>query len=305
MRLLNKINHEQTLVLDGGLATTLEGYGCDLNSSLWSSEVLIHQPDKVREAHQAFTDAGADIVLTSTYQASFATFKSIGMSTTEIEQLFDVAVNNINATVTDKQVVVGSLGPYGAYLSDGSEYTGEYDISVEDYVQFHEERINALINRGIYDFVFETVPNINEIKAIVEYIIPNYSDQMTFWISCTVNDEGNLSDGTDFEKVVHYISQHVDRVPVFGINCSSINSVDKAIHKGLLELPQVIALYPNGGKTFDPIEKVWIGEAENALLIQKSIEWIEQGVQIVGGCCETTPQDIKQIYDRTKKEFGI
>ncbi len=177
MRLLNKIKQERTLVLDGGLATTLEGYGCDLNSSLWSSEVIIHEPNKVKQAHQAFTDAGADIVLTSTYQASFDTFESIGMQTSEIEHLFDVAVEQIKSAVTDEQVIVGSLGPYGAYLSDGSEYTGAYEISVDDYVDFHQARIQALIDRGIYDFVFETVPNFNEIKAIVEHIILNI--QMT------------------------------------------------------------------------------------------------------------------------------
>lgn len=232
MRLLNKIKQERTLVLDGGLATTLEGYGCDLNSSLWSSEVIIHEPNKVKQAHQAFTDAGADIVLTSTYQASFATFESIGMQTSEIKHLFDVAVEQIKASVTDEQVIVGSLGPYGAYLSDGSEYTGAYEVSIEDYIDFHQARIQALIDRGIYDFVFETVPNFNEIKSIVEHIIPQYSDDITFWISCTVSDEGNLSDGTEFETVCQYIKDYEERLPVFGVNCSKIESVDKAIKKG-------------------------------------------------------------------------
>lgn len=295
MRLLKKINQDKQLVLDGGLATTLEGYGCNLYSSLWSSEVLVHQPEKVKQAHKEFVDVGADIILTSTYQASFDTFKSIGMNTEDIEHLFDIAVDSINATTTDEQVIVGSLGPYGAYLSDGSEYTGEYEISVEEYASFHEDRIDALINRGIYDFVFETVPNINEIKAIVEYIIPNYSDETTFWISCTVNDEGQLSDGTDFEQVCQFIQLHLDRVPVFGINCSSVQGVNQAIKRGLLSLPQVIALYPNGGKTYDPEKKIWIGTSENDQLTQNTKQWLEQGVQIVGGCCETTPKDIKEI----------
>lgn len=300
MRLLNKIKQERTLVLDGGLATTLEGYGCDLNSSLWSSEVIIHEPNKVKQAHQAFTDAGADIVLTSTYQASFATFESIGMQTSEIKHLFDVAVEQIKASVTDEQVIVGSLGPYGAYLSDGSEYTGAYEVSIEDYIDFHQARIQALIDRGIYDFVFETVPNFNEIKSIVEHIIPQYSDDITFWISCTVSDEGNLSDGTEFETVCQYIKDYEERLPVFGVNCSKIESVDKAIKKGLTALPQVIAVYPNGGKTFDPVEKVWVGQGDHALLAQKSKAWISQGIQIVGGCCETTPQDIQHIHQAIK-----
>lgn len=125
---------------------------------------------KIKEAHQSFTDAGADILLTS----------------------------------TSKQVIVGSLGPYGAYLSDGSEYTGDYELSNEDYFKFHRLRIDALITRGIHDFVFETVPNFEEIKAVVEYIVPHYTDQ-TFWLSVTVNDLGDLSDGTKFEDLCEFI----------------------------------------------------------------------------------------------------
>nr|WP_263314771.1 homocysteine S-methyltransferase [Mammaliicoccus sp. Marseille-Q6498] len=297
MRLLNKVEQGRQLILDGGLATTLEGYGCDLNSSLWSSEVLVHQPNKIKEAHQAFVDAGADVILTSTYQASFATFKSIGKSQAEIEQLFDVAVENVKEAVSDNQVIVGSLGPYGAYLSDGSEYTGQYEISNEDYIQFHQERIDALINRGVQDFVFETVPNFNEIKAIVQHIIPKYSDDITFWISCTVNEHGDLSDGTRFERVCDFINAHEDSVPVFGINCSSVDSIELAIEKGLLNLPQIIALYPNGGNKFDPVNKTWSGKGENDLLVQKTKEWVEQGVRMVGGCCETTPEDIRKIKE--------
>jgi homocysteine S-methyltransferase len=80
MRLLDKLAQPRAVVLDGGLATTLESYGCDLNTSLWSSEVLRTEVEKIEQAHQDFTHAGADIVLTSTYQASFPTFKKDWLS---------------------------------------------------------------------------------------------------------------------------------------------------------------------------------------------------------------------------------
>lgn len=74
------------------------------------SEVLKNNPTQIKQAHQAFTDVGADILLTSTYQASYQTFSDIGMKATEIDQLYNTAVNQIMEATTDTQVIVGSLG---------------------------------------------------------------------------------------------------------------------------------------------------------------------------------------------------
>lgn len=296
MRLLEKLKAQSPLVLDGGLATTLEQAGCSLKTSLWSSEVLKNNPTQIKQAHQAFTDVGADILLTSTYQASYQTFSDIGMKATEIDQLYNTAVNQIMEATTDTQVIVGSLGPYGAYLSDGSEYTGAYDLSKEDYFQFHKTRIEALVKRGINDFVFETVPNFEEIKAIVEYIVPHYTNQ-TFWLSVTVNEDGDLSDDTEFEKLCAYIKQYAERIPVFGINCSSVAGINKAISKGLKNVPQKIALYPNGGAQYNAVEKEWESVGNQGLIVEQIPDWLDQGVKIVGGCCQTTPENIKSIKE--------
>ncbi|MDW4185283.1 MAG: homocysteine S-methyltransferase [Staphylococcus saprophyticus] len=296
MRLLEKLKAQSPLVLDGGLATTLEQAGCSLKTSLWSSEVLKNNPTQIKQAHQAFTDVGADILLTSTYQASYQTFSDIGVKATEIDQLYNTAVNQIMEATTDTQVIVGSLGPYGAYLSDGSEYTGAYDLSKEDYFQFHKTRIEALVKRGINDFVFETVPNFEEIKAIVEYIVPHYTNQ-TFWLSVTVNEDGDLSDDTEFEKLCAYIKQYAERIPVFGINCSSVAGINKAISKGLKNVPQTIALYPNGGAQYNAVEKEWESVGNQGLIVEQIPDWLDQGVKIVGGCCQTTPENIKSIKE--------
>ncbi|MGW7987035.1 homocysteine S-methyltransferase [Staphylococcus shinii] len=295
MRLLEKLEDQSPLVLDGGLATTLEQAGCNLNSSLWSSEVLKNNPVKIKEAHQAFTDAGADILLTSTYQASYQTFSDIGLKDIEIEQLFTTAVGQIMESTASTQVIVGSLGPYGAYLSDGSEYTGDYELSYEDYFKFHRARIDALITRGIHDFVFETVPKFEEVKAIVEYIVPYYKNQ-TFWLSVTVDDFGNLSDGTNFEDLCEYIKTHKEEIPIFGINCSSVVGVNQAIDKGLTSLSQTIALYPNGGAQYNAETKQWESKGDSHLIIEQVSKWLKQGVKIIGGCCQTTPEDIKNIH---------
>lgn len=295
MRLLEKLTAQRPIILDGGLATTLEQAGCNLNSSLWSSEVLRHQPNKIQQAHSAFTEAGADIILTSTYQASYDTFSDIGLKVEEIEQLFSTAVEEVNKATYDNQVVVGSLGPYGSYLSDGSEYTGNYERTQEDYYHFHKARIDALISREINDFVFETVPNFSEIKAIAEYIIPRYSNTQTFWLSVTVDEQGDLSDGTAFETLCEYMTHHSQTLPIFGINCSTVEGINQAMNKGLKDLSQTIALYPNGGAHYDAETKQWENEGNSSQIIDQLPSWIEQGVRIVGGCCQTTPEDIKAI----------
>ncbi|MBV5141249.1 homocysteine S-methyltransferase [Staphylococcus xylosus] len=297
MRLLEKLESQSPLVLDGGLATTLEQAGCNLNSSLWSSEVLKNNPVKIKEAHQSFTDAGADILLTSTYQASYQTFSDIGLKNVEIEQLFTTAVDQIMDSSIATQVIVGSLGPYGAYLSDGSEYTGDYQLSNEDYFEFHRARIDALITRGIHDFVFETVPNFDEVKAIIEYIVPHYKDQ-TFWLSVTVDDSGDLSDGTKFEYLYEFIKNYKKEIPVFGINCSSVEGINQAIVKGLADLPQTIALYPNGGAKYNAETKQWESMGDSHLIIEQIPDWLKHNVKIIGGCCQTTPEDIENIHDK-------
>lgn len=297
MRLLEKLESQSPLVLDGGLATTLEQAGCNLNSSLWSSEVLKNSPVKIKEAHQSFTDAGADILLTSTYQASYQTFSDIGLKNVEIEQLFTTAVDQIMDSSTATQVIVGSLGPYGAYLSDGSEYTGDYQLSNEDYFEFHRARIDALITRGIHDFVFETVPNFDEVKAIIEYIVPHYKDQ-TFWLSVTVDDSGDLSDGTKVEYLCEFIKNYKKEIPVFGINCSSVEGINQAIVKGLADLPQTIALYPNGGAKYNAETKQWESMGDSHLIIEQIPDWLKHNVKIIGGCCQTTPEDIENIHNK-------
>ncbi|XVL12663.1 homocysteine S-methyltransferase [Staphylococcus xylosus] len=239
----------------------------------------------------------ADILLTSTYQASYQTFSDIGLKNVEIEQLFTTAVDQIMDSSTATQVIVGSLGPYGAYLSDGSEYTGDYQLSNEDYFEFHRARIDALITRGIHDFVFETVPNFDEVKAIIEYIVPHYKDQ-TFWLSVTVDDSGDLSDGTKFEYLCEFIKNYKKEIPVFGINCSSVEGINQAIVKGLADLPQTIALYPNGGAKYNAETKQWESMGDSHLIIEQIPDWLKHNVKIIGGCCQTTPEDIENIHNK-------
>ena len=141
-------------MLDGGLATTLEDAGHDLNDPLWSAKVLIETPEAFGIAHRAFLEAGADCIATGTYQATAEGFARRGLTADQTRKLLRQAVglateardafwDNGRAEPGGERVrplVAASVGPYGAFLADGSEYRGDYGMTVSDLVAFHEPR---------------------------------------------------------------------------------------------------------------------------------------------------------------------
>ncbi len=145
-------------VLDGGLATELERAGCDLASPLWSGEVLRTHPEKVLAVHRSYLEAGADCLLTASYQVSAMGYREIGLTTAAAKQAARLAIrqsvalaeqarrdymqSEIIAGRTSRRIwIAGSLGAYGAALHNGAEFHGRYDIGHAELVAFHEERI--------------------------------------------------------------------------------------------------------------------------------------------------------------------
>ena len=121
-------------LLDGGLATALEDLGNSFTSELWTGELLESAPDQIREAHAAFVRAGAEIIITSTYQVSFPGCIAKGWTHQEVA---DALKNSIQLARNAKAPkVAASIGPYGAYLADGSEYRGNYDATEAQLREF-------------------------------------------------------------------------------------------------------------------------------------------------------------------------
>ena len=168
-------------VLDGGLATELERAGCDLASPLWSGEVLRTQPEKVLAVHRSYLEAGADCLLTASYQLSAMGFREIGLTaraaSTAIQQSValaeqarhDYAQSEIDGGRKPRRIwIAGSLGAYGAALHNGAEFHGHYNIGHAELVAFHAERINAMRDTNADFLAFETIPSLAEAEAILE-----------------------------------------------------------------------------------------------------------------------------------------
>src|SRR6185369_14011658 len=141
------------VVLDGALATELERRGADLRDALWSAKVLMESPHLIREVHADYFAAGADCATTSSYQATFEGFAKRGLSHEAAADLMRLSVqlaidardtfwaDPANRVGRAHPFVAASVGPYGAFLADGSEYRGDYDLSEEQLMDFHRPRM--------------------------------------------------------------------------------------------------------------------------------------------------------------------
>jgi homocysteine S-methyltransferase len=297
----------QYVIIDGALASELQRRGCDLNDSLWSAKVLIEQPDLIRQVHYDYFNAGADCATTASYQASPLGFAQKGISLAESIALIKKSValaqqakqEYLNRTGINKLLfVAGSVGPYGAYLANGSEYTGDYQLSDDEFIEFHQIRIQALIDAKVDILACETLPNFAEIKALTN-LLQQYPT-MTAWFALTLKDANHLSDGTPLDNVIDYLN-HIDQVVSVGINCIALEDVTEALMVLQTLTTKPLIVYPNSGEQYDPTTKQWHQNHQHNCTFKNQLPaWLKLGAKLIGGCCQTTPNDIEQIVDYLK-----
>ncbi|MEE9534822.1 MAG: homocysteine S-methyltransferase, partial [Acidimicrobiia bacterium] len=176
------VERQGIMMLDGGLATALEVRGYDLDDELWSAKVLLEAPDAIREVHLDFLAAGADCISTSTYQASLPGFRKRGLSDAKGVELLRrsvrLAVEARDAFWSEpsnrqgrlRPLVAASVGPYGAFLADGSEYTGRYDIDDDDLDAFHRSRWHVLADSQADLLACETIPSQREAGVLLQLL---------------------------------------------------------------------------------------------------------------------------------------
>jgi homocysteine S-methyltransferase len=303
------VSQRNYIIIDGALATELESRGCNLNSSLWSAEVLIHQPELIYQVHRDYFQAGADCAITSSYQASTAGLQQKGLSLPEAEALIrkSVALAKQAGAEVEKSnpgrqcFVAGSVGPYGAYLADGSEYRGDYHLSEEEMKDFHRPRIQALVDAGIDVLACETIPSIEETQALVNLLLEFPSTP--YWMSYTLRDSKHLSDGTSLEDLTKILSS--PQCVAVGINCIPEDKVSTALSSFSSLTSKPLIAYPNSGEKYDWTSKTWSGNrAQGEQLADRVKEWHGLGAKLIGGCCRTTPSDTRTIKDTLQQMLG-
>lgn len=284
-----------TLILDGGLSTQLELGGADLRDPLWSAHVLVEDPAAVLEAHRAFLNAGADVLITASYQVSFEGFAARGLHSGAAGDALRASVTiarEAAEAVPEREVIVAaSVGPYGAILADGSEYRGHYGLTHAELVSFHRRRIEILLDAKPDLLAIETIPSIVEAQALVE-VLAGLPDARA-WFTFTCADGGALADGTPFAEAVAVVAASPQVVAV-GVNCTSPEFVGDLIRvaRGVTDKP--IVVYPNRGGGWDPVAKHWLG-AKGGGLPELAPAWRAEGATLIGGCCGTDASDIRAL----------
>jgi homocysteine S-methyltransferase len=283
------------VVLDGGLGTELARRGADLRDPLWSAKILVESPDLVRDVHTAYYEAGADVAISASYQASFAGLARRGLDRTAAAGVLrrSVQLAREAAQAADgERIVAASVGPYGAYLGNGAEYRGDYDIGEDELGEFHLPRLEALAEAAPDAFAVETIPSIAEARAIVR-VLERVPD-VPAWMSFSCRDGAHLCDGTPFEQAVGVAASSPSVVAV-GVNCTSPLHVASLVEIAA-GTDRLVVCYPNRGAFWDPLRKVWVDPPrQDARPSLRPLEWRDAGASLIGGCCGTTPEDIARI----------
>ena len=298
------IKQQGFVILDGALATELEARGADLNHPLWSAKVLTENPLLIKQVNLDYLNAGANIITTASYQASFMGFEKQGYSREEAIRLMQLSVeiavearkefllNNVN-NVIHYPIIAASLGPYGAALADGSEYKGYPNVPLSTLTAFHEERLNVITNTDADMLAFETIPCLNEAIAIKE-LLHQYSSKKA-WISFSCKDGLHLCNGELFEDAVKLLNNSNEIIGI-GVNCTAPQHIESLIKIAQPLTKKIILVYPNKGETYNAMDKKWDASTEcNPDFLQNAKFWLDAGAKAIGGCCRTTPADIRQL----------
>jgi homocysteine S-methyltransferase len=293
---------EGTVVLDGGLSTELEARGHDVSGALWSARLLHENPEAVVAAHAAFAAAGAQVATTASYQASEAGFAAAGIDRAEAGRLIARSVDLARSGAPECWIA-GSVGPYGACLADGSEYTGAYTdprwagragggLTVAELRAFHRPRMAALAEAGADALACETVPAAAEAEAL---LAEAEALGLPIWLSLTtvVDVRGTVRTRRgEPAAAVFAMAADVAEVVAVGVNCTDPAGVLPAVRTAAAAGKPVVS-YPNSGERWDAAGRRWAGPAVFAAADVRA--WVGAGARLVGGCCRVGPDQIAAL----------
>ena len=270
--------------------------------------MLIETPDAIRAVHARFLEAGADCIIAATYQASFPGLSRYGLSDKESERIFRLAVelaaeernrfwrDPANRAGRRRPLVAASVGPYGAFLADGSEYTGDYAIDDAGLATFHWRRLEVLARAGADLLAVETIPSAREAR-VLRRLLERLDTAPPAWFSLSPAGTGRISPTAPRLSEIAADLADCPRIHWVGVNCTTPKHLAELIPRIGAASGKPVVAYPNGDGRWDPVRKIWETPAETANLPQLAPEWRRLGATLIGGCCRTRPQDIRGMRD--------
>ncbi len=292
--------HTSVLIIDGGLGTELEGRGTDLADPLWSARLLVDDPEAIVAAHLAFYRAGAQVATTASYQATFEGFGARGIDHDEAAGLMRRSVElasearrrrRLEPGAASDLLVAASVGPYGAMLADGSEYRGDYGLGVDALREFHRGRFEVLASSGADLLALETIPSLDEGRALIELV--DERPGVRAWLSFSCADGAHTRRGDPIEAAFR-LAEDCPGIIAVGVNCTAPADVEELVQRAAGVTAKPIVVYPNGGERWQAGTRTWSGPADD-LDPTAVAAWLTAGARIIGGCCRVGPGMIARI----------
>ncbi len=298
------LDEQGLVVLDGGLATELEARGHDLSDALWSARLLLDAPEVIRAVHTDYLEAGADCVVSASYQATVEGFRRRGVGAEEARRLLVSSVD-LARQARDvfwqkappgrlRPLVAASVGPYGAALADGSEYVGRYDLDESGLRDFHAERFALLAAAGADLLACETLPSRLEARALLRLL--DETSGARAWFSFTAGDVDHISDGTPIAEMARELDH--ERIVGIGVNCVPPVLVPGLLARVAHASDRPLVAYPNSGETWNAAARAWEGAPDGSRPDQACVAWRDAGAVFLGGCCRVGPAAIARMRRR-------
>jgi methionine synthase I (cobalamin-dependent)/5,10-methylenetetrahydrofolate reductase len=273
---------DHVLVCDGAMGTMLYAKGVFINKSFDALNVT--QPDLVAEVHQEYVRAGADVLETNTFGANRIKLGSFGLA----DRLH--AINSQGATIArhaarEQAYVAGAIGPLGIRIEPWGK-TG-----VDEAREYFREQAQALADGGVDLFILETFRDLNEIGAAID-AVRSVSD-LPIVAQMTTEEDGNTLDGTPPERFAPELERR--GAAVIGVNCAvgpapMLDTIERMAAVTKLRL----SAQPNAGQPRD-VEGRNIYLCSPDYMASYARRFIMHNVRLVGGCCGTTPEHIRQM----------
>lgn len=287
------MNAPPFVLLDGGLSTALQELGVDTSTDLWTAEAAWRRPEDLVRAHRAFVEAGVDIVTTASYQCDLELLTRAGAdASTARRVLFSTTDLARRAAEGTETLVAMSLGPFGASLADGSEYTGDYGVELSVVERYHRRRLEVLVDSGPDLVAVETIPRRDE-AAIVRDLLVEFGAPPA-WFSFGVATSELTYSGDDLIDAARDLVEYPNLVAV-GVNCTAPDHVTDAL-RSLRTLGVSLLAYPNHGRVWDARARAWTGD-ETVIDLERVTEWIDAGATYIGGCCGVGPAGIAHLAE--------
>ncbi len=276
------IEDSRVHVLDGAMGTMLYSRGIFVN--VCYDELSLSQPALVREVHEAYVSAGAEILESNTFGANPVKLSSHGLDD-QTEIINQTAVEIARKAAGGRALIVGAIGPLGIRLEPWGP------TAREEAVGFFSRQARGLLEGGVDGFILETFSDINELEAAFCAIKP--LTDLPVIAQMTVGQDGNTSYGTTVETLASRITEL--GADVVGLNCSvGPAAMLDAIERMVEHTDRPVSAQPNAGlpRAVDD-RRIYLASPE--YMGSYARRMIHAGARFVGGCCGTTPDHIRQI----------